>query len=499
MNVERVRPPAVAGMFYPGDARALRDLVEGLLEQVPPPSEEPLAVISPHAGFIYSGLTAAHAYKGLSRAPATAPRRVFLVGPSHRVWLEGASVGNYDAYVTPMGRIPVDQQAVSCLASHPDVTRDDASHRLEHSLETQLPFLQVTLVNFRIVPIVYGEMSGGQLADLLEMCWKPGDLIVISTDLSHFHTYDEAKRLDARSNEAILSRDIRAMSSCEACGNTGVRAVLETARRQRWIPRLMDLRNSGDTAGDRQRVVGYASYLFHPEGERVSETPKRRESPASSGAVSSALHSPADGTAPMPATAPAVSSSEPSPTPVGLPELVREHLASALSGGRGLPASAVIARQEALAKPGACFVTLTAGGALRGCIGSLVAHRALAEDLLENGLSAAIRDPRFPPVGAAELAGLAIEVSLLTAPVPFPYRDEEDLLCRLKRGVHGVILSKQGRRATFLPQVWEQLPDPVDFLGHLCRKAGLDGGCWRHGAEIQVYTVEKQVERRGGG
>ncbi|MBF0613863.1 MAG: AmmeMemoRadiSam system protein B [Magnetococcales bacterium] len=463
MSMERVRAPAVAGMFYPGDARALRAMVEGLLEQAPPVREEPLAVIAPHAGFIYSGLTAAHAYKGIARGSATAPRRVFLIGPSHRVWLEGASVGNYDAYVTPLGRVPVDREGVECLAARPDVSRDEAPHRLEHSLETQLPFLQVTLVNFRIVPIVYGEMSGGHLADLLEQCWRPGDLIVISTDLSHYHPYAEAKQRDARSNAAILAGDPRKLDGCEACGNTGVWALLETARRQRWRLVLADLRNSGDTAGDRQRVVGYASYLFYPERAARSSV--------------------------EPGVAPA-------PPEVGLPELVRTHLESVLSGGSGLEAADLRARWAHLAQPGACFVTLTQRGALRGCIGSLVAHRSLAEDLLENGLSAATRDPRFAPVCSSDLAGLEIEVSLLSPPEPFPHQDGADLIRRLQPGVHGVILAKHGRRATFLPQVWEQLPDPVQFLSHLCRKAGLDGECWRQGAQIQVYTVEKRLEQR---
>ncbi|MBF0341402.1 MAG: AmmeMemoRadiSam system protein B [Magnetococcales bacterium] len=473
--MERVRAPAVAGMFYPGEARALRNLVEGLLEQVPAVPVEPVAVVAPHAGFVYSGLTAAHAYKGLAKASSLHPRRVFLIGPSHRVWLEGVSVGNYDAYATPLGRVPVDREGVECLASRPDVSREEEPHRLEHSLETQLPFLQVTLVNFRIVPLVYGEMSGGHLADLLAGCWKPEDLIVISTDLSHYHPYDEARRLDALSNAAVLARDPKAMAGCEACGNIGVRAVLETARRRRWRPLLADLRNSGDTAGDKNRVVGYASYLFYPEQAELSVA------------------------APLPVAVPAPAP-DPAPAPgTGLPELVREHLAATLSGTPGLSPAALTGRREELARPGACFVTLTRQGRLRGCIGSLVAHRPLAEDLLENGLSAATRDPRFPPVQADELAGLEIEVSLLSPPQPFPHQDGDELIRRLIPGVHGVILGKNGRRATFLPQVWEQLPDPVEFLTQLCRKAGLDGDCWRQGAQIQVYTVEKQLERKKEG
>ncbi|MBF0165138.1 MAG: AmmeMemoRadiSam system protein B [Magnetococcales bacterium] len=493
MNNERVRQPAVAGMFYPKESKALRAMVEELLEQSPPVANEPLAVIVPHAGFIYSGLTAAHAYKGLTHAPASAPRRVFLLGPSHRVWLEGASVGDYDAYLTPLGKIPVDREGVACLARSPDVSRDEAPHRLEHALETQLPFLQVTLVNFRIVPIVYGEISGGHLADLLEACVKPGDLIVISTDLSHYHPYDEARRLDGISNEAILARDPKTISGCEACGRTGVGALLETARRRRWRPVLADLRNSGDTAGEKNRVVGYASYLFYSDvGNGASAAGPESRTVGGGGVATPAAINPAGGSIQTDGAATPADSSPASP---GLPELVRAHLAATLAGRSGLVAERLMEGAPALARQGACFVTLTQRGGLRGCIGSLVAHRPLAEDLLENGLSAALRDPRFAPLTAAELAGTEIEVSLLTPPEPFPYRDAADLLARLKPGVHGVILSKQGRRATFLPQVWEQLPDPVAFLGHLCRKAGLDGECWREGAQIQVYTVEKHLEQ----
>ncbi|MBF0428188.1 MAG: AmmeMemoRadiSam system protein A [Magnetococcales bacterium] len=182
---------------------------------------------------------------------------------------------------------------------------------------------------------------------------------------------------------------------------------------------------------------------------------------------------------------------------VVLPNLAREHLTRVLNGQSGLSADSLTALGGVLAKPGACFVTLTENGRLRGCIGTLAAHRILAEDLLSNAVAAATQDPRFPPLGPGELSGVEIEVSILSAPEPFPHQDGDDLIRRLRPGVHGVILIKNGRRATFLPQVWEQLPRPEDFLGHLCRKAGLDGSCWRHGVEILVYTVEKSLENKG--
>ncbi|MEO5332487.1 MAG: AmmeMemoRadiSam system protein B [Magnetococcus sp. YQC-5] len=467
MKTDRIRPPAVAGMFYPGDAKELRAMVQKLLNQAPPvTAPDPVAMVVPHAGFVYSGLTAACAYKALAPAPKQAPRRVFLLGPSHRVWLDGASVGNYEAFETPLGQIEVDQEVLECLAARPDISRDAVPHRQEHSLETQLPFLQMTLVNFKIIPIVYGEISGGHLADLVSFCWQPGDLIVASTDLSHHHSYDEARRLDGVSNQAVLTRDAKAMDSCEACGSMAVQAVLATARRHNWRPTLMDIRNSGDVTGDRQRVVGYASYLFHPEEEKQADPMVRQPMDSDHSAM--------------------------------WPSLARDQLTRTLNGQSGLAISALKARWPELAQPGACFVTLKDRGGLRGCIGTLEAHRPLGEDLLENTVAAALRDPRFPPLTAAELPDIEIEVSILTPPEPFLHQDGEDLVQRLRPGVHGVILRKHGRRATFLPQVWEQLPDPRDFLEHLCHKAGLDGSCWRQGAEILVYTVKKSLESKKG-
>ncbi|MBF0124897.1 MAG: AmmeMemoRadiSam system protein A [Magnetococcales bacterium] len=177
-----------------------------------------------------------------------------------------------------------------------------------------------------------------------------------------------------------------------------------------------------------------------------------------------------------------------------LPRWVRQHLTARLNGQPGLRPEQLIAEDNTLAEKGACFVTLSMDGQLRGCIGSLEPYRPLAADVLENGVAAALHDPRFQPLTAVDLAKTQIEVSLLTPPQPFPYRDGADLIARLQPGHHGVILMQNGRRATFLPQVWHQLPNPVDFLTHLCAKAGLSGDCWQHNPTILVYTVEKLLE-----
>ncbi|MBF0188114.1 MAG: AmmeMemoRadiSam system protein A [Magnetococcales bacterium] len=181
----------------------------------------------------------------------------------------------------------------------------------------------------------------------------------------------------------------------------------------------------------------------------------------------------------------------------GLATLARMQLENVIRGGRGLDSGKLAGSRPDLAEHRATFVTLnSANGQLRGCIGSLEARRPLIEDLLGNAVAAALRDPRFQPVSAMELEGLRVEVSVLTPPEPFPYDSPEDLLVRLQPGVHGVILTKERHRSTFLPQVWDQLPDPVTFLSHLCQKAGLGGECWKQGPEIQVYRAEKHYEKR---
>lgn len=465
MKRGEVRQPAVAGSFYPNDPITLKKNIQSLLDQVPkndnPP---PIAMVAPHAGYIYSGYTAATAYKTLKPHTKKHPLRVFVLSPSHRVYLDGVSVGNYQAYKTPLGEVELDQEIIQHLASLPDVTQDPSSHSMEHALEVHLPFLQETVGHFKLVPILFGDISGGHLADILSSCWQVGDLIIASSDLSHFHPYEKAIALDNQCHEAVLNRTPKAMTHCEACGNTGITALLELARRHKWQPILADYRNSGDTAGDKERVVGYASYLFydaktyHPK----QSNPTHKESSKSHSSK--------------------------------LTQWVRSHLDNLLSGKKGLDSNTLTDDNPDLKKIGACFITLNKNNQLRGCIGSLEAHRPLANDLLENAVSAALHDPRFQAVTHKELKDLSIEISLLSPPEPFPYTDADDLLKRLKPNIHGVILSKNGRRSTFLPQVWKQIPDPKVFLEHLCQKAGLTTQCWQDKPTIFVYTVEKIVE-----
>ncbi|MBZ0071763.1 MAG: AmmeMemoRadiSam system protein B [Gammaproteobacteria bacterium] len=257
-----IRPPAVAGQFYPADAEELRTLVNDLLQRVPVTGTAPKAVIVPHAGYVYSGPIAASAYARLQplRGQIT---RVLLLGPAHRVAFHGLAASSAAAFRTPLGDVPLDTAAATALAQLPQVhTRDDA-HALEHSLEVQLPFLQTVLDRFLLVPLVVGDASYAEVAAVLELLWGgPETLIVISSDLSHYHDYATAQRLDRATSAAIEALAPEHIDDGDACGHMPVGGLLQAARARGLHARTIDVRNSGDTAGPRDRVVGYGAYAI---------------------------------------------------------------------------------------------------------------------------------------------------------------------------------------------------------------------------------------------
>jgi MEMO1 family protein len=258
-----IRPSAVAGQFYPRNPDRLRKQVSDLLDNVAMPIKNiPEALIAPHAGYVYSGATAAAAFATLRNGAHTITR-VVLIGPAHYVHVRGIAAPTVDAFETPLGRVALDKSALDAIAGLPFVIQDDLAHAPEHALEVELPFLQTLLVSFRVVPLLVGDVTPEEIAQVLLQLWdRPGTLIVVSTDLSHYHDYETAQRLDAATAAAIEHGDWASLGPHQACGSQAIAGLLlETGRRGLKIRRL-SLCNSGDTAGSRDRVVGYGAWMF---------------------------------------------------------------------------------------------------------------------------------------------------------------------------------------------------------------------------------------------
>lgn len=438
------RPAAVAGAFYPAERAVLAELIDDLLAAAPPyDGPAPKAVIAPHAGYVYSGPTAAAVYARLRPVRGTV-RRVVLIGPAHRVPFRGLALSGADLLDTPLGPLAVDKDAAAAVEALPFVHVLDAAHAQEHSLEVHLPFLKAVLGDVAVLPLVAGDGTPEQVAEVLEALWGgPETLIVISSDLSHFLDYDTCKRVDAGTVAAIEHLDAGPIGYDHACGRLPIAGLLTVARRKGLRVETVDVRSSGDTAGPRDRVVGYGAWAFHEDEEDPSARLVREHGDA-------------------------------------LLTAARASIAHGLERHGRPPAVRLEDWPEALRQPGAAFVTLTTGADrdLRGCIGSAMAWRPLIVDVTENACKAAFEDPRFPPLAPAERDGLGLSVTVLDPPRDLAVNDEADLIARLRPGIDGLILEDAGRRGLFLPSVWEALPKPADFVAHLRRKAGLPPGHW---------------------
>jgi hypothetical protein len=459
-HFQSVKPPAVAGRFYPGSTAALRDAVDGFLREATVASAgrahraHPKALIVPHAGYVYSGPIAATAYQQLLGAHV---QRVVLLGPAHRVAVRGLARPEAAWLETPLGRVRVDERLDQLV---PWVPRSAAAHAEEHSLEVQLPFLQRVLgPDITVAPFVVGGATPGEVARVIEALWGGDEtVVVVSSDLSHYLPYDHGREVDGETARAICA--LEELDGEQACGARPIAGLVEVARRRGLTLELLDLRSSGDTAGDRNEVVGYGAFAAY---ERSGQS--EREGPDASARGRELLR------------------------------LARHAMERAIGARRGgLEAT----DGDWLSAPGATFVTLRRkdDGELHGCIGSLEPRRSLGEDVQRNAASAAVDDPRAPMVGPEAARELSVEVSVLGPLEPIEARDRDELIASLRPGRDGVLLTWRGRRGTYLPQVWEMVPEPARFLGELERKAGIPRSAWGEADSPQGYryTVEKFEE-----
>ena len=444
-----VRSPAVAGMFYPSDPVVLRHMVARFTEAESVVVRPLKAIIAPHAGYPYSGPIAGTVYAAIRRQAAQI-RRVVLLGPAHRVGFSGIAAPADDGLASPLGVVPIDRAAIRSLLDIPGVQVLDAAFAGEHSLEVHLPFLQHILTDFVLVPLLVGGATPELVETVLERLWGgPETLIIVSSDLSHYHPYDAARRIDSDTSAAIETLQVSGLSGHLACGYLPISGLLRRALALDLRVTTLDLRNSGDTAGERSQVVGYGAYGFEEAAHaRLADTHRTI-----------------------------------------LLDAARRSLEHAAATGKP-PAVDPADYPRPLQARRATFVTLTQGGELRGCIGSILPSRALVADVVENACRAALHDPRFGAIVPAELARTDVSVSILSHPRRMPIGSTADLLSQLRPGEDGLILIDGQRQSLFLPKVWDMLPDPRAFVGHLKQKGGIAPSSEPPSLQAYRFTAE---------
>lgn len=449
MSTQSVRPPAVAGSFYPGGSDVLTDRVDGLLAAARKIIAPPKALVLPHAGYDYSGGVAAAGFAQLTPV-CDSIKRVVLLGPNHTMPLRGIAMPAGDAFRTPLGEIPLDRKALAALEDLPFCTVDDAPHAKEHSLEVMLPFLQRLLGGFSLVPLVVGQTMPEEVCKVLARLWGgPETLIIVSTDLSHFLTDGEARKTDMKTARAVETMKFSEIGREDACGRYPLAGLLAFANARNMRITRLGLLNSGQTSGRADRVVGYGAWgLEYAASARMSDANREILKGIASAAI---VEGAKTGTA---------------------PEIDMNTLPVDLRTIR------------------ACFTTLTVDGRFRGCRGTVRAAEPIAVDAAQNAFLSAFEDPRVPPLSQSEAERAEIGISILSNPGQMKISSEVDLLEQLSPDEDGLILEEGKRRALFLPKVWDDLPDARDFLTQLKRKGGWPAEYWSEDMRAYRFSAE---------
>jgi len=453
-NMEKiVRQPAVAGAFYPASKSEVEKMINSFLAKVPVQKAEgqPRILIVPHAGYVYSGSIAAYSFKRLENLGY---KRAIVIGPSHHFPATGLVLSGATHWQTPLGLVKV-ADINSDLAKEENFTINDRVHEPEHSLEVEVPFLQIVTPDIEIIPIIVGQLNASQQSDFVEVLDQYLDaqtVLIVSVDLSHYHKYDEAVELDNQSIEHILNLDSQEILNDEIDASWAVAAVLELAKKNDWQPKLFKYANSGDTSGYKSEgVVGYAAIGFYGENKETKKQGNNQDEYTQAEKQK-------------------------------LLEVARDTIEMYLKEGKTYEPET---DNPKFKEERGVFVTLNKNHNLRGCIGYIEPIKPLIEAVRDNAISAAAHDNRFPPVQSAELDDIEIEVSILTVPKP-------DTIENIIKHKKGVVLSQGSRGATYLPQVWEDLSDPIQFFSSLCQKGGLLPGCYKD-SKTEVLSYEAIV------
>lgn len=446
----RILAPQVAGRFYPAETAALRDLIgASWAKRAENPIVNPKFVVAPHAGYVFSGAIAATAFSALDPRLVT---RVVVIGPAHKFAFKGIAIPDVDVWQTPLGRVPLARDAIARALKVDGVSLANEPHLGEHSLETHLPFLQIRLGTFDIVPMLVGDARPETVAAALEAVWGgPETVISVSSDLSHFLDQAKAKASDNDARARIEALNPEPLGGARACGHRVLDGALLIARKLDLRFTGLDLRTSGDTQGNPERVVGYGA--FTGEYAASAELPEEHRDI--------------------------------------LLDLAAAALRFAARNGGRVPEAVINGKLPMpLTARRAAFVTLTQAGRLRGCIGSLAPQRPLAGDVIVNAVKAGFNDPRFKPLTVDEIDGLDLSVSILSHPRPMSFTSEEDLIRQIRPDVDGLMLADQGKGGLFLPSVWKGLPDVRAFWRGLKGKAGLPADHWSPTVQVRRYVTE---------
>lgn len=447
--MKKIKPPAVAGKFYTDNKEELISQLNSFSKNnIKDYNYSSRAIIVPHAGYIYSGQLASKGFQYLDKNI----KNIFIFAPAHSVPVDGIALSPHDEWSTPLGEIPLNQKINEELDGKFECSYNEAAFRNEHAIEVQVPFIQTSFQDVKIIPLLVGFTNHKNITEIIDHYWSNSENgFVISSDLSHFYSNDDAVKIDTVTAEMIESNDIKEFNHKQACGSMGICGLVEFTQSKKYSLIRVGQTNSAETSGDTSSVVGYGSWLLY-EGEK-SDFIKKYFSEFTI-------------------------------------DVCKKSILYGLDNKTHLPVNKLENIPTVFEEYGACFVTLEVNDNLRGCIGSIIAHQPLIEDLVLNAYSAAFSDTRFSPLTKNEFEKLEIAVSLLSSPVQMSFKDEDDLLSQIQPFIDGIIIKDGQHQAVYLPSVWEQLPNKTLFLNSLKQKAGLSPHHFSKNFETYRFTTE---------
>lgn len=443
--MNKIKESTIAGSFYPAEKENLEKLIEFFKAQSKNyyADRKARAVIVPHAGLVFSGRVA---YEGIEQLDKNI-ENIFIIAPAHKVAFEGLALTSYTHWETPLGKVKINRSICKDLVKNHNAQIKDDAFEPEHSAEIEVPIIQTLFEKAKIIPVLVGKEDPEAIEKILEEYYpdkKNG--FVISSDLSHFLTDDKAKNLDNLTAQMIETGNVNGFRYEQACGAVGVVGLVMYANKNKYSLIRIDMTNSSSTTGDKSRVVGYGSWFMFEDSKS-----KYLEKYCSQFMI----------------------------------DMVKIVINSAFERNKNI----TINYPQIFDEYGACFVTLEKEDRLRGCIGSIIAHQPLVNDLVNNAKNAAFKDYRFKPVSQDEVKDLKVAISILTHPEKIEFKSEKDLLKKISAKKDGIIIKDGNHQAVYLPSVWEQLPEKSEFLNSLKVKAGLSEDYFSENFEAYKFAA----------